>query len=113
MIKKLNWAEAQEVIQNKTSDKLTFLTFTTEWCTDCKMMKPVFNEVANKFENNEQVEFINVDAEEARLFRDPNTKWRVLKVPTTILLKGDEIVEKGFEYVPEEVLEDWIDKRIA
>ncbi|WP_255473571.1 thioredoxin family protein [Mycoplasma sp. NEAQ87857] len=96
----------------ETQDKLIFLTFTTKWCGDCKMMKPVIQRLSEKYQNKKNVTFIEVDAEEAKLFREVDNKWNVLRVPTFILLKGQEIVEKGYEYIPEEILSNWIDKKI-
>lgn len=112
MLKKMLWKDAENYIKNASQHDLTFLTFTAEWCGDCKMMQRTFDNLANKFSDRPEVTFINVDAEEAQLLRDPNTKWRVLKVPTMILLEGQEIIEKGFEYVPEQVLTHWIEKKL-
>ncbi|WP_117275010.1 thioredoxin family protein [Mycoplasmopsis edwardii] len=109
MFEKMTWKNAENEI--KKNKDLIFLTFTTEWCGDCKMMKRTFDNIANKFNDKSEIRFINVDAEEANLFRNPDTKWKVLKVPTMILLEGEEIVQKAFEYVPEEVLSNWIEKK--
>ncbi|MGZ9755334.1 thioredoxin family protein [Mycoplasma sp. 394] len=112
MFDKLLWDDAKKLIESKQKDDLTFLIFTTGWCGDCKMMKPTLDRIAKKYEKT-KVQFIHVDAEEAKLFRNPDTEWKVLKVPTMILLNGTEIVEKAFEYVPEEVLSEWIENRIS
>ncbi|WAM02496.1 thioredoxin family protein [Mycoplasmopsis felis] len=72
------WKDAEAHINKKQKTQLTFLIFTTEWCGDCKMMLPTFNNIAKKYEN-QKIEFIQVDAEEAKLFRNPLTKWKVLK----------------------------------
>ncbi|AKF41348.1 thioredoxin [Mycoplasmopsis canis UFG4] len=112
MFKKMAWKDAENYINNTNKNDLTFITFTTEWCGDCKMMKRTFDNVASKFKNNSEINFITVDAEEANLFRNPDTKWKVLKVPTMMLLEGEEIIEKAFEYVPEEVLVNWVEKKV-
>ncbi|QCZ36836.1 thioredoxin family protein [Mycoplasma nasistruthionis] len=112
MFEQKSWAEAQEIIENNPNDQLLFLNFTTTWCGDCKMMKPIVDVVAKNFENNSKIRFINVDAEQAQLFRNPDSKWKVLRVPTMILLEGDEIVERGYEYIPTQILQTWIEKRL-
>ncbi|TDV24251.1 thioredoxin 1 [Mycoplasmopsis mustelae] len=112
MFRKLPWNDAKAVLDAKKPDDLTFLIFTTDWCGDCKMMRPTLERIAEKFASS-GVDFIHVNAEEAKLFRNPDNKWKVLKVPTMILLKGDEIVEKGYEYIPEEILSEWIENRIS
>ncbi|UWV79172.1 thioredoxin family protein [Mycoplasmopsis felis] len=78
MFNQMLWKDAEEHINKKQKTQLTFLIFTTEWCGDCKMMLPTFNNIAKKYEN-QKIEFIQVDAEEAKLFRNPLTKWKVLK----------------------------------
>ncbi|QNM93433.1 thioredoxin family protein [Mycoplasma sp. Pen4] len=112
MIEKMTWKDAQKIIEQNPSKELIFLNFTTEWCGDCKMMKPIIEGISNEFAENRNIRFINVDAEEAKLFRNPDTKWKVLRVPTMILLQGDEIIEKGYEYIPSQVLSSWINKRM-
>ncbi|MFV8401476.1 thioredoxin family protein [Mycoplasma sp. 005V] len=113
MFKQMLWKDAQAVIENNPSDHLLFLNFTTNWCGDCKMMKPIVESVASEYENNDKITFINIDAEEAKLFREHDNKWKVLKVPTMLLLQGDEILERGYEYMPMQILSNWISKKIS
>ncbi|UUD36001.1 thioredoxin family protein [Mycoplasmopsis citelli] len=112
-MKKLLWKQAQKLLEDNKNNQLIFLAFTVQWCGDCKMMSPIINKIALKYKNLKKISFIEVDAEEANLLRDPNTNWEVLKVPTFILLQGQNIVEKGYEYIPEEILIDWIEKRLS
>ncbi|WLP85458.1 thioredoxin family protein [Mycoplasma seminis] len=113
MFKKMTWKAAQEVINANPKDHLIFLNFTTNWCGDCKMMKPIVESVAAQYAGNDKISFINVDAEEAKLFREPDSKWKVLKVPTMILLQGNEILERGYEYIPTQILDSWISKKLS
>lgn len=103
-IQNLTWAEAQkEIIKGNV-----YLEFVTNWCGDCKMMEPVVDQVAETFADNDQIKIIRVDAEEAKVFRDPTTPYQVLKVPTHLILKDGVIFKKGFEYVPKDMLVQWI-----
>ncbi|QIW62142.1 thioredoxin family protein [Mycoplasmopsis gallinacea] len=111
MFEKMLWQDAEKFLASN-KNKLIFLEFTTEWCGDCKMMKPVVDSVASEYKDNNNISFINVDAEEAKLFRNPDTKWKVLKVPTILLIKNEEILEKGYEYIPAPVLKSWIEKSL-
>ncbi|MGY6171822.1 thioredoxin family protein [Candidatus Mycoplasma pogonae] len=100
----LKWADAQKEIESG----VVYLEFVTAWCGDCRMMEPVVDEVAAEFADNDKVRIIRVDAEEAKVFRDENTKYQVLRVPTHLVLKDGEILYKGFEYYPKDVLAGWI-----
>ncbi|WP_036463626.1 thioredoxin family protein [Mycoplasmopsis sturni] len=109
---KLPWKDAEKLISQNPEDQLMFVMFTVTWCGDCKMMMPVVKKLDEKYSGNSKIQFLEVDAEEAQLFRNPNTKWEVLKAPTLMLLKGTEIVEKGYEYIPDQVLTEWIEKKL-
>ncbi|WP_406613903.1 thioredoxin family protein [Mycoplasma corogypsi] len=112
-MQELKWEKAEKIIEQMHSDQLIFLVFTTKWCGDCKMMKPILNQVYEKYKNNKQITFMEVDAEESQMFRNPNTKYQVLRVPTMLFIKEGQIIEKGYEYIPEEVLSNWIEKQLS
>lgn len=93
------------------SKKTIYLEFFTNWCGDCKMMQPVIEQVANSFDGQEEdVEFIKVDAEEAQIFRSADSKYKVLRVPTHIILKNNEILNLGYEYLPKDTLIQWVEE---
>ncbi|MGL4951783.1 MAG: hypothetical protein ACRC4L_02230, partial [Mycoplasma sp.] len=50
------------------------------------------------------IKFLNVDAQEAGLFRDPNTKYKVLYVPAHIFIKNGEVIEIHYEIQEEKFL---------
>ncbi|TNK81847.1 thiol reductase thioredoxin [Mycoplasmopsis pullorum] len=107
-----SWKEVQSLLENN-KDTIYFLEFTTEWCGDCKMMAPIINSLANEYKNEAKIEFIKIDAEQAKLFRETDNKWQILKVPTHIIYFKDKILNKGYEYYPKEILKEWIDKAIS
>ncbi|UWD34237.1 thioredoxin family protein [Mesomycoplasma molare] len=107
-LKKLTWEEAQKEI----NDGVVYLEFTTTWCGDCKMMSPIVKQVENHFKDEPRLKMINVNAEEAQLFRKEGTKFEVLRVPTHIVLKDGEILNKGFEYFPKDIIIEWIESAL-
>lgn len=101
-MKKLKWSEAKIELEK---GELTFLEFSTTWCGDCKMMAPVVANLENKLkEQGINIDFIEVDAEEADLFRK-NDIYDVSKVPAFYVAKGSKKEFIGFEYLPLELLE--------
>ena len=58
--------------------------FSARWCGPCKMYAPTFQRVA---EDRTDLDFISIDIDD-----DPEAKVRhgVLSVPTTIILDGEE-----------------------
>ncbi|WP_027120811.1 thioredoxin family protein [Mycoplasmopsis lipofaciens] len=110
MIKML-WNDAQSMFNNKKyKDKIFFIEFTTEWCGDCKMMAPIIQNVVKHYENSNEIIFIEVDAEEAKLFRNPLSEYKVLFVPTHLIVKNGKIIKTGYNYYPKEILIDWIEE---
>ena len=96
-MQELKWKDAQKEIQNGTA----LLVFFTSWCGDCKMMEPVVKNAEKEIlQHNKNVKFIKVDAEEAELFREEQTDWQVLKVPSFFMIKNGVKKHIGYEYLP-------------
>lgn len=68
------------------SDIPVFVDFYADWCGPCKMMIPVVEELAKELEGRVKVGKLNVD-------ENPNTaaKFRVMSIPTFILIKDGEM----------------------
>ncbi len=62
--------------------------FWAEWCGPCKMIKPVFEEVAGEMKG--KVKFGKVNIEDGQELAD---KFGVLSIPTLIFFKDGEQVE--------------------
>ncbi|WP_051617829.1 thioredoxin family protein [Mycoplasmopsis iners] len=109
-MKKVKYEKMLEIIASpEHKNKLFFLEFSTTWCGDCKMMEPIVKKVVNDNKNNKDTIFLEIDAEEAQLFRDPLSKWQVFKVPTFVYLKNNEILKTLYEYYPSEILQKFLD----
>jgi thioredoxin 1 len=70
------------------SDIPVIVDFFAEWCGPCKMMSPIFEEVATKYEG--KVNFVKLNVDEAR---ESAMKYSVMSIPTIITYKGGEVVE--------------------
>jgi len=68
-------------------------------------MKPVVMETEQIIKEKKlDVKFIFVDAEEAKLFRDPSAEFDVLKVPSFYVVKNGVAKHLGYKYIPSEIL---------
>lgn len=91
----------------------TYLYFGSTWCGDCVVMKPIVEKVEKYMkENNINIRFIECDAEESGIFRNPDTKFKVEYVPTHLLIKNDRVYNTLYEIQTEEFLIEQVLKLI-
>ena len=77
-----------------------------EWCGPCKMLTPVFAQLAEDYSDNSDVAFgkINVDDE-----RDIAIEFSVTSIPTVLFFKGGENVKREVGFHPKDFYKDIID----
>lgn len=63
--------------------------FEADWCGPCRMLKPTFEKLEESFGNSIKFSYINVDENQ-----DEAAKYSVRSMPTVIIEKNGEIVER-------------------
>jgi thioredoxin 1 len=77
----------------------TVVDFWAVWCGPCKMIAPILDDIANEYEGKLQVAKLDVDHNgEAAM------KYGVMSIPTLILFKAGQPVERIVGFMPKEKL---------
>ncbi len=71
------------------------------WCGPCVRMAPVIDEVAAEFGDKAAVGKYNIDEQ-----NDLTMKYRIMSIPTILIFKGGELVERLAGSQPKSTLVD-------
>jgi len=81
------------------SDKITLTDFWAAWCGPCHMIAPVLEEIAEEYDDQLQIAKLDVD-------HNPQIamNYGVMSIPTLILFKNGEAVQRIVGFMPKERL---------
>jgi thioredoxin 1 len=77
----------------------TITDFWAAWCGPCKMIAPILDQLASEYEGKLKITKLDVD-------QNPTlaTRFGVMSIPTLILFKDGQPVERLVGYMPKEKL---------
>jgi len=96
----LNSDNFKEVIDN---NEKVVVDFWASWCMPCRMVAPIFENLAKKYKNSIVFAKVNVD-------ENPEiaTKFGIMSIPNFIIFKNGEKIGEIVGAMPEKILEEKI-----
>ena len=90
------------------ADGVVLVDFWATWCGPCKMIAPIVEQIASENEGKITVAKLDVDAN-----GETAMKYGVMSIPTLILFKNGQPVERLVGYMPKERLMNKIKPHIT
>ena len=92
-----------EDFKEEINSGVVLVDFYADWCGPCKMISPIIEELANE---RSDIKFIKVNVDK---FDDLSREFGIMSIPTILIFKEGELVNKNVGFVSKEIIEGWLD----
>lgn len=100
----LSEADFETTIKNE-SGKPVFVDFYADWCGPCQAAAPIVEKLADEYADQVIVAKLDIDAE-----RDIAVQYGVMSIPTVLVFKNGEVVDRLVGFAGESGYRRMLDK---
>ncbi|MFC5466805.1 thioredoxin [Lederbergia graminis] len=91
----------------ETGEGLVLVDFWATWCGPCKMIAPVLEELDGDLDGKAKIVKVDVDENQ-----ETASKYGIMSIPTLIVMKDGETVDKVVGFQPKEALAELLNKHM-
>jgi len=95
----------KEVLQ---SEQPVLVDFWAAWCGPCKAIAPIVDSVATSYAGRLKVTKVDVDSNSAT-----PSRYGIRGIPALLFFKGGKVADQVVGYVPQDVIDEKIQKILA
>jgi thioredoxin 1 len=96
-----------QTFSTETNSGVVLVDFWAPWCGPCKMIAPVLEELDSELGG--KVKIVKVDVDENQ---ETAGKFGIMSIPTLLVLKDGEVVDKVVGFSPKEALAGVLEKHV-
>lgn len=82
--------------------------FWAPWCSQCKMLAPIMDQLAAQYEGRVKIAQLDIDA-----CQSIGWQYSIMSVPTIMIFKGGQVVKPGVGLMPKPKLTAMIDSILS
>lgn len=86
-----------------TENTVSVVDFWAEWCGPCRMITPIIEDLSSEYDGKAKIGKVNVDHNP-----ELSVKYGVRSIPTILIFKNGELVDKHVGVTTKQVLSDKI-----